>query len=176
MRRGIIVIRSLRGRSAILSLVSVVTVGFVPQPASAAGLFDFLFGGFSAPQPRYDYGTPLDVRVNPERRAKKVTAGPRAEHKPKLQTSIDPVKNPSWYLDDPTLRRGDIVVLKGRALVYDGGRGARSTDDFTPIQKSTLVSKGDRDKVEKMSKGNAGLTTASTDQVGAPAAKEAALR
>lgn len=168
---------SISSRATLTALAAGLMMAATSQPSQAAGLFDFLFGGFSAPQPRYDYGLPLDVRVNPERRRKAVVAN-RPEHKAKLQVAIDPVKNPSWYLDDPTLRRGDIVVLKGRALVYDGGRGERTAEDFTPLQKSNLVSRSERERVDRMSKGNAGVAAAVQPDGAAITSKgkEAALR
>jgi hypothetical protein len=33
---------------------------------------------------------------------------------------LDPVSDASWYLRDPTLRRGDIVVTQRGVLVYKG--------------------------------------------------------
>lgn len=167
-------------QSVLLAATATLGLAASPQTGHAAGLFEFLFGGFSRPSPTYQYSTPLDVHVNPYRRSKKVHATRPGgyESKAKLQASIDPVKNPQWYLDDPTLRRGDIVVLKGRALVFDGGRGVRSVGDFTPVQRSTLVSKGDREKIEKMTKGNAGPTTSveASASVPVPKDKEATLR
>ena len=124
-------------------------------PSGAEGLFDFLFGGF-APQPRYEYPAaraPLDVQVNPRRR-KPENAGPVSAiangPKPLLQKSIDPVATPNWHLADPTLRRGDIVVLKSGVYVFDGNRHAPSNRDFTAIGQSALVSKGERDRIENM--------------------------
>lgn len=52
---------------------------------------------------------------------------------------LDPTKNPSWFLQDPTLRAGDIVVLKGEVLVYEGGRGGpRGREDFASLEQSRL--------------------------------------
>jgi hypothetical protein len=65
---------------------------------------------------------------------------------------IDPVKNPDWYLDDPTLRRGDIVVLKGEVLVYQGsGRSPHAREDFTALDASAL-SAAERDRIAAMAR------------------------
>ncbi len=53
---------------------------------------------------------------------------------------MNPDRNPTWYLDDPTLRRGDIVVLKGEVLVFQGGRVPYSRDDFSQLGRSHLSS------------------------------------
>lgn len=167
-------------RSAVLAATACLAVAAAPDGAHAAGLFEFMFGSFARPAPTYDNGPPLDVRVNPYRKHRKLLGNRPggSEARAKLQTPMDPVKNPRWYLDDPTLRRGDIVVLKGRAVVFDGGRGMRSNDDFTPVQRSTLVSKVDREKIEQMTKGNAGPTTSANapSAVPIPKDKEASLR
>jgi hypothetical protein len=46
---------------------------------------------------------------------------PKVSHRAAvLNAQIDPVLDPNWYLNDPTLRRGDMVVLENKVLVYDG--------------------------------------------------------
>ena len=167
-------------RLALMATTAVLAISTTPRSADAAGLFDFLFGGFSRPSSGYDYSPPLGVQVNPYRKSRRVLGNrpSGSEQKAKLQTAIDPVKNPQWYLDDPTLRRGDIVVLQGRALVFDGARGVRSNGDFTPIQRSSLVSQGERDKIGKSTKGNSSVVSAVEASPADPSSKgkEAALR
>jgi hypothetical protein len=55
-------------------------------------------------------------------------------------TSLNPDRNSTWYLEDPTLRRGDIAVLKGEVLVFQGGRVPYSRDDFSQLGRSHLSS------------------------------------
>lgn len=136
------------------------------SPAQA-GLLEFLFGDSFVERPRYQYQprpAPLDVHVAPRRRAPQGASGsqerqaPRTarptaapEAKPVLARPIDPVKRPNWYLEDPTLRRGDIVVLKGQVLVYEGGtRGAATPAQFETLDKTRLISKGEKSRIEKM--------------------------
>ena len=145
----------------------------VSGPAQAAGLFDFLFGP-SEPPARTYYRDPsvLDVRVNPRKKAKPVAVSPAPDRKATLAAAIDPVKNPQWYLDDPTLRRGDIVVLKGQVIVYDGGKGSpRMREDFTSLEKSPYLSKAERELLRK----SAGIAP-NAGEPKTPPAKQATLK
>lgn len=173
-----------------LAFAAGTSVGLVGISGSAeAGLFDFLFGGFARPQPAPQYYSPppLEMRVNP--RPKKAHVREEGPAKPRvLARAIDPVKNPNWYLEDPTLRRGDVVVLKGQILVYDGGRNAGSRDAFTALKDSRILSKGERDRIQQMAGGRNSTTveneiiqtgkkpTASAEPIVKPAGeKEASL-
>lgn len=148
-------------------------------PSQAAGLLDFLFGSQtqSQPQPQPQaaptYGeSPLRMRVQPrsferrmarpklERGEKVERSAKRAAPKPVLATPIDPKANPGWYLDDPTLRKGDIVVLKGKVLVYEGKRGPSSSADFASLQDTKLVSKVERERIQGMAGLQAATPTA----------------
>lgn len=135
---------------ATLLIASACLLALSSGSAQAAGLFEFLFGPQPVPrsyQPEPAYAPdPLEMTIRPRR----VRPAQRVETKPKLAKPIDPVQNPQWYLDDPTLRKGDIVVLKGRVIVYDGGRGARTEDDFTALGDSRLISKSLRSQVGRM--------------------------
>ncbi|TDR94126.1 hypothetical protein [Enterovirga rhinocerotis] len=139
-----------------------------------AGLFDFLFGGMQprhvAPAPGYGDGAPLGVRVNPRKRERAARV-PRERAKPVAQKPIDPVKQPNWYLEDPTLRRGDIIVLKTGVMVYNGGAKPQTREDFTALSKSRLVSKSERERIQKMAPP---VTTAEGPE-SAAAGKEASL-
>lgn len=151
----------------------------VPAPAKAAGLLEFLFGGFSDRRPAFEYSPPpLEMRVNPRRRA--LPAGPAVDRKVTRQTPIDPVKNPQWYLDDPTMRRGDIVVLKGRVLVYEGSHHA--PEDFTILNRSRLVSSREKERISRMARkgpfddSSPVVTTSAADPPPDTTPREAALR
>lgn len=125
-----------------------------------AGLFDFLFGGgYQRPAPQHyapppSYGrAPLDVRVNPQRRKPHgvAKARPTRERGPKVvNRSIDPRQHPNWHLEDPTLRRGDIVVLPTGVMVYKGGARPQTREDFAKLSESSLVSKKERDRIQQM--------------------------
>jgi hypothetical protein len=40
--------------------------------------------------------------------------------------------------DDPTLRAGDVIVVRGRALVFKGGTRPYDEHDFAPLEQSSL--------------------------------------
>ncbi|BCB21014.1 hypothetical protein [Bosea sp. ANAM02] len=88
--------------------------------AEAAGLFDDLARAFFGGGPRlraspiYEYDDGPRMRA-PRARAPEVSSKPRP---PVVQ--LDPQADKQWYLKDPTLRRGDIVVTAGGVLVYQG--------------------------------------------------------
>ena len=90
--------------------------------AQAAGLFDdlarALFGGGPRlrASPIYEYDDEPRVRA-PRARA----PASEASSKPKPPVvQLDPQADKQWYLKDPTLRRGDIVVTARGVLVYQG--------------------------------------------------------
>jgi hypothetical protein len=130
-------------------------VTLASSPAKA-GLLDMLFG--SAPAPRIEM--PLEMTVRPE--GKPRTSKPKSynEAPPKLATPINPEEFPDWYLTDPTLRRGDIVVLPKKVLVFSGGRGTRQLSDFDNLGESRMVSSRERERIKLM-----------TEYAGGPLAK-----
>ena len=81
-------------------------------------------------------------------RVKKVAvAGPAREAKVRRVVRVDVEANPNWHLQDPTLRRGDILVLKGGAVVFEGqAKAVHAREDFASLKQTRLVSKaGQRD-------------------------------
>jgi hypothetical protein len=131
--------------------------------ARSAGLFDAIgsiFGGDPEPPPSYQpaprgyYGDggSLDVtvrprRLRPPRRERRVVR--RERPAPAPLANLDPTSNPNWYLEDPTLRAGDVVVLKGEVLVFQGGRVPYAREDFTSLDRSKL-SKDERARIGAM--------------------------
>jgi hypothetical protein len=148
-------------RSAIFAVGLLVPISSIGG-AQAAGLFDAIgsiFGGDPEP-PRYQpmpggyYGRDeggLGITVHPRRQR------PRRERPivrketpaPAPAANLDPSSNPNWYLEDPTLKVGDIVVLKGEVLVFQGGRVPYAREDFTSLAASRL-SKEERARVGAM--------------------------
>lgn len=95
--------------------------------AEAAGLFDELARAIFGGRPRI-YATPIYEYDEPRVRPAKPRA-PEGATKPKPPVvKLDPSTDPDWYLKDPTLRRGDIVVTQNGVLVYQG----RDSDDSRP--------------------------------------------
>lgn len=100
-----------------LGAIALLTAAAAPS-AEAAGLFEGLaraiFGGprvYASPIYEFDEAP----RARPRHRAPEVASKP----KPPV-IKLDPQTDPYWYLKDPTLRRGDIVVTAGGVLVYQG--------------------------------------------------------
>lgn len=126
--------------------------------SAQAGLFDFLFGGGQRQAPQYapqyapSYGAPLDVRVNPHKRKPQAAkARPARERTTKVvNRAINPKDHPNWHLEDPTLRRGDIVVLPTGVMVYQGGPKPQTREDFSKLSDSRLVSKKEKDRILNM--------------------------
>ena len=138
-----------------------------------AGFFERLFGTESEPeQPRYHYQpapAPEGAYDMPSRRERSLdlTVRPRKERttirKERRQRPpadavetaegpkgpIDPAQNPEWHLQDPTLRRGDIVVLKDQVLVFQGGRMPFTRANFASLSESDLP-KEERERLSHM--------------------------
>ena len=139
--------KSIRGRGL---LVIVISSAFLAEPTQSAGFFDelarVLFGRSTPPPVYYIEPDPLDVTVRPVRRPKprKVVAP-----KPVLPVAkLDPATDPYWYLSDPTLRAGDIVVTNSDVLVFEGRvKQNHQAAEFTALGKSSLVSKATQQKV-----------------------------
>lgn len=116
-------------RAGMTRWAMVAALAFSAAPsAQAAGLFDdlarALFGGGPRlrASPIYEYDEPR-VRA-PRPRAPEVSSKPKP---PVVQ--LDPQADKQWYLKDPTLRRGDIVVTARGVLVYQG----RDADASRPV-------------------------------------------
>lgn len=148
-----------------LGMVSLVAVASTATSTPASAFLEFLFGRPQAPAPAPSYSSrPLNISVTPKKsvrgrdkahkpnkfarphRGGSKVAGERSGDKPrvstvKLQHPIDPEKNPDWFLTDPTLRYGDILVLKTGPVVYQGGsKRTRAQEDFVSLGQSRVVS------------------------------------
>ncbi|TCR62586.1 hypothetical protein EV560_110131 [Bosea sp. BK604] len=129
-----------------------VVVGLAATGPAQAGILEDLaravFGRparlaptYLAPEP-----LPLDVTVRPQHR-KKASVAASAKPKPPA-IKLDPETEPYWYLRDPTLRRGDIVVARSGALVFEGPRESEHvTADFVALEHSRLVPKAFKQRI-----------------------------
>jgi hypothetical protein len=150
-------------RSKLLALIlgaAVTATALAPLPARAAGFFEALGELFGQPARRAPAEPaarePLSVTIGPRR------AVPAHQGRQKLIASkpvqpavkLDPATDPTWYLRDPTLRRGDIVVLKTGVIVFDGGgRGEHDSEDFTRLDQTRLLSPARRQEIAEMAAG-----------------------
>lgn len=118
-----------------------------PAGASARNLFeDFAATFFGAPTrptayhyvPEREYAPlHMTVRKRQPRKPKPVSL-PEVSTKPSPPlVKLDPAIDANWYLKDPTLRRGDIVVTTKGVLVYNGRRSEDlRRSDFASLGKS----------------------------------------
>jgi hypothetical protein len=134
-------------KSAVIIVASLaVWEVFAPRPAHA-GFLDFLLG----PPPRTEapyVSTPLEMTIRPGRPSSKGPKKAQVERPPVLVTPMDPVKDPNWFLSDPTLRKGDVVVLPGKVVVFNGNRGERRRSDFEDLLRTQLVSLKERSRIK----------------------------
>ncbi|CAN7161551.1 hypothetical protein LJR090_000310 [Bosea sp. LjRoot90] len=114
----------------------------VASPANAAGFWETLFG---VPQRRavapLPESVPLHMTVRPSRKKAKLdgaTKDVKDGPKTPLVKPMEYANDPFWYLRDETLKKGDIIVLKDRVVVFDGG--TRAYANFASFQTSKLLS------------------------------------
>lgn len=119
--------------------------------ARAQGLFDGLARAIFG-QPRL-YASPIYEFDDERPRARPRPRAPEASSKPKPPVvKLDPQADRNWYLKDPTLRRGDIVVTANGVLVYQG----RDSDAARPADFAALGGsdpKGWKQKLETAAAG-----------------------
>lgn len=123
-----------------------------PQ-AQAAGFFDDLaravFGGGRQAPPAM-IGDPFEMTVQPKRQKPRAASAKPAEPAVKL----DPASDAFWYLRDPTLRKGDIVVTRTGIVVYDGRGGAEHrTGDFTALGETRRLPKAQQQTLQAAAAG-----------------------
>ncbi len=137
----------MRKRLATLSLPTIglflgLGGGLVAKPAQAGFLDELARAMFGRPPAQVvpDAFIPLEMTVRP--RTRRATAKASAPKPAPPAVKLDPATDPQWYLKDPTLRRGDIVVAKSGVLVFEGGRENRhEAADFVSLERSRFVPK-----------------------------------
>lgn len=141
--------RPVAGLTAAAIAATMVCASAMP---ARAGLLELLFGGA---QIRPQVEAPLEMTVRPDRPAKPgYGAGDDIPHIKAVP--IDPVAHPDWYLIDPTLRAGDIVVLPQKVLVYNGRRDQRRLADFDELDRSRSLSSRTRERIRALTEYNRG--------------------
>jgi hypothetical protein len=101
-----------------IMVASALSALMLAEHAQAGFLDDFaraFLGQTSRPVVTYE---PLEMTVKKQRR-RPVQPIERSS-RPTQIVKLDPFTDPGWYLRDPTLRRGDIVVTQSGVLVYNG--------------------------------------------------------
>lgn len=133
------------------------TASWQAAPAQA-GFFEDLFG-LSTPRYAPSPGGALTVTVRPRREGSARRSARRAgapisrlagsrpgraavAAAPKVRafTRVDPIRNEKWYLEDKTLRRGDIVILRTGAVMFSGhSTEVHQEADFVPVSRPGTI-------------------------------------
>lgn len=130
-------------KKVIVAAALAATSTALASPAGAAGFWETLFGVPQRPAYAPAPDNPLHMTVRPKRKkatakldgaTKDVKDGPKTP----LVKPMEYANDPFWYLRDETLKKGDIIVLKNRVVVFDGG--ARAYANFASFQTSRLLS------------------------------------
>ncbi|WP_332681835.1 hypothetical protein [Bosea sp. (in: a-proteobacteria)] len=136
-------------RRTILAMGMAGAIGLALAPqAHAAGFFDDLARVFGTrPVPPAAIGYPMEMMemtVKPKRQKPRAAA---AAAKPAVK--LDPASDAYWYLRDPTLRKGDIVVTRSGVVVFDGRASSEHVaSDFTALGETRRVSKAQQQAIQ----------------------------
>ena len=123
----------------IIAIAALAAASVAVSPASAAGFWETLFGVPQRPTYAPFPDNPLHMTVRPKRKKAATTLDAGKDGpKPKLVKPMEYANDPFWYLNDETLKKGDIIVLKDRVVVFDGG--PRAYANFASFQTSKLLS------------------------------------
>lgn len=131
------------------AIVAAMAVSAAPG-AQAAGLFDELARTLFGSRPRI-YATPIYEYDEPRARLAKPRAEASTKPKPPV-VQLDPQTDQQWYLKDPTLRRGDIVVTASGVMVYQG----RDSDAMRPADFAALGGSDSKGWKQKLNEAAAG--------------------
>lgn len=161
-----------------------------PQPAQA-GFFEMLFGGgqapapaappaFDLPAPRFRVVRPPQNRgFKPVRKAKPVIlregapglqeAAQSGKPRPirRIKLSEKDANSPLGpFLNDPTLRRGDVVVTREGLKVFDGGFSSlHSASSFRPLPNARHLVADKAQRLAAIERANGWRAAASPAQV-----------
>lgn len=141
--------------SANLNRVAAVAAIAVASLAAAApaqaNFLETLFGiaprPVLAPAPER---APLHMTVRPKRPKTNQPGAAAGKDEPPIPRVVpmEYAGDPYWYLKDPTLKKGDIIVLDGRVVVFNGGE--RSYSNFLGFQSSRLLSERFKKQLKHM--------------------------
>ncbi|WP_152016674.1 MULTISPECIES: hypothetical protein [unclassified Bosea (in: a-proteobacteria)] len=149
----------------ILALGIAGTIGFAMTPqAKAAGFLDDLTRAiFGNPTPPAAIGVPDGPAIRPKPSKPRPVNTRPAEPAVKL----DPASDAYWYLRDPTLRKGDIVVTRSGIVVFDGQKSSEhASSAFTALEDTKHLPKVQQQTLEAAAaRGRALFTPSATAPV-----------
>lgn len=147
-------------------LAAGIGLAMAPQ-ARAAGFFDDLTRAiFGSPRPPAALGEPAGPGIKP--RPQK--ARPASTKPTETAIKLDPASDAYWYLRDPTLRKGDIVVTRSGIVVFNGQRSSdHQSTDFSALEDTKRLPKAQRETLETAAaRGRAYFTPSATAPVVPP--------
>lgn len=152
-------------RRMILAIGVAGGIGLAMAPrAEAAGFLDDLtraiFGNPTPPAAIGGLDGPV-IRPKPSK-PRQVSTKPA---EPALK--LDPASDAYWYLRDPTLRKGDIVVTRSGIVVFDGQKSSEhASSAFTALEDTKRLPKAQQQTLEAAAaRGRANFTPSTTAPV-----------
>ena len=132
-------------RRMILAIGVAGSLAMAPQAQAAGFLDDLTRAIFGNPAPPAMIGGPDGPAIRPRPSKPRPVNTKPAEPPVKL----DPASDAYWYLRDPTLRKGDIVVTRSGVVVFDGQRSSgHDTSDFTALAGTKRLPKAQQQTLE----------------------------
>lgn len=150
-------------RRMILAIGAAGGLAFASQAQAAGFLDDLTRAIFGNPAPPAMIGGPDGPAIRPKPSKPRPVSAKPAEPAVKL----DPASDAYWYLRDPTLRKGDIVVTRSGVVVFDGQRSSgHETSDFTALEDTRRLPKAQQQTLEAAAaRGRAYFTPSATTPV-----------
>ncbi|HEV7338935.1 MAG TPA: hypothetical protein VGO06_23365 [Bosea sp. (in: a-proteobacteria)] len=137
-------------RNRLTALIALAAASLTSAAPAQANFLETLFGiaprQVVAPVPERE---PLHMTVRPraQRDGKPGIAAKDTPPTPRV-APMEYASDPFWYLKDPTLKKGDIIVLDGRVVVFNGGE--RSYSSFLSLKDSRLLSERSKKQLKHM--------------------------
>lgn len=137
-------------RNRLTAVIALAAASLTSAVPAQANFLETLFGiaprRVVAPVPERE---PLHMTVRPRapRDGRSGIATKEAPPTPRV-APMEYASDPYWYLKDPTLKKGDVIVLDGRVVVFSGGE--RSYSSFQSIKESRLLSERAKKQLRHM--------------------------
>ena len=155
--------RTRNGRLALLALAPLVLFGGGP---AEAGFFDFLFGRrdpapiyMPSQTPRFQTQRPRKKKVHALRDGESPGMSEAARNLASSRKFAELARERGYrgaFVDDHTLRYGDIVVTRIGLEVFEGRKSAvHAMQDFKPLALSSLKARSDLVKLQRSAIGGA---------------------
>lgn len=143
-----------------LGLAGAIGLAMAPQAQAAGFLDDLTRAIFGNPTPPAAIGIPDGPAIKPKPSKPRPVNTKPAEPAVKL----DPASDSYWYLRDPTLRKGDIVVTRSGIVVFDGQHASgHASSDFTALEDTKRLPKAQQQTLEAAAaRGRAYFTPSAT--------------